>query len=152
MHQRVRPTSGDPLPSCLSTISALLRMTFPPYVIEEHLSQVTRSGRFISWKRHFPLCFSRSHTQKSPSPMTFPNTVPRISSDVSVRSHDGPYLGGWRCDCIAYMCTWARRTDQPDCGAPPPKSSDLEKRRAKGVKLTQRETKKRSVAEQVIHR
>lgn len=43
------PTNGCPRPSCLSIITALARMIFPPWVIMDCLSQVTKSGRFTSY-------------------------------------------------------------------------------------------------------
>lgn len=42
-------TNGLPRPSCLSIISALARMIFPPWVIMDCLSHVTKSGRFSSY-------------------------------------------------------------------------------------------------------
>lgn len=41
-------TFGFPRPSCLSIISARVRMIFPPWVMMDCLSQVTKSGRFNS--------------------------------------------------------------------------------------------------------
>lgn len=60
MFESVCPTTACPRPSCLSTISALARITFPDWVARDCLSQVTKSGRFISYigRKTLSICFA----------------------------------------------------------------------------------------------
>lgn len=104
-------TTGLPRPSCRSIISALARMIFPPWVIMDCLSQVTKSGRLSSYIhkkiKTFSLLFSKlkskPHIQKVPLEFS---GLPHISAGVYVQSHGGLFLPGLQSDDRAYMCIW----------------------------------------------
>lgn len=139
----VCPTNGFPRPSCLSIISALARMIFPPWDIMDCLSQVTKSGRFSSYintKVKYSHSVSPSKLESKADDQeaqlefsnNVNNTLPDISAGVYVQSHDGPFLGGLQSDDIAYMCIWGLLVDHYKVLHP--NSSNLRNKNRKKVK------------------
>lgn len=103
-------TSGTPRPFCLSIISALARMIFPPWVFMVWLSQDTKSGRFNSFKKENDLFICKEESKQIKNKKSFwkhcwsfttyfcrclrPITWETISARLAVRLHNlQVYLG-----------------------------------------------------------